>query len=307
MRGLKNKFNRNSIQHLYLRADDLGMIFYSVIDRLVYYTVSACVAKRHNITVAAASLMFTHMHQSVIADTLEAIECYLHDSNTSFARMYNNHYGRKGKLFRERPGIAQKYSTKDKRTNLIYVFNNQVEKKLCARAIEERWDFLPYFVSDHPFSAPIDLEKASKPLRQALKLVDRRVSKGKPLKYKDFDRIFAQLQPDEIEQFVDYVITQYKWIDYSIATSLFGNTDSLIKAIDSTTGSEYSINEEFTARDDTQYLRLLKHSNANGLISTIYTMEDSQKEEIANQLHNRYNFDKLILSKFFHIPKRNPT
>lgn len=304
MKGSGEHYNKYALQHIYQRAEDRGVIFYSIEDRLVYYTLSACMAKRHNIRVAAAAIMFTHTHQSIVAQSLPQIRAYLHDTNSSFARMYNNRYGRTGRLFDKSPGRSQKYSSKEQRTNLIYVFNNHVEKHLCHSASEERWDFLPYFIKQNPFSKPIDRKKMSKGLRRFTKLVDRRADRGHPLDYYDLERVFAILPAYETEQFIDYVISQYKWIDYSYALSLFKDLESMIRAIDSSTGSEYSIKEEFIKYDDTQYSKLIEHADSHNFLHSIHSMPELQKTRYANNLFRNYGFAALIISKFFHIPHK---
>lgn len=294
-------FNHYALQHIYVRAEDCGVIFYSLEDRLVYYTISACMAKRHKIVVAAAAIMFTHTHQSIAAHTLGQIHNYLHDANSSFARMYNNHYGRCGRLFDRHPGRSQKKSSKEQRTNLIYVFNNHVEKQLCRSSTDERWAFLPYFLSPHPFSQPINLKQSSKEMRRFIKLVDRRVNRGAPLDYKDLNTIFTKLYSFEKEQFVDYVISKYNWIDPNYSISLFKDLDSMIRAIDSSTGSEYSIKEEFTKFADTQYVNLIRYAESHDLIASIHTMSKPQKINLVNSLCRYGEYATPVLSKFFHI------
>lgn len=299
------------MQHIYQRGKDHGVIFYTTEDRLVYYTLAAVNAKKYSIIVPAASIMFTHLHQSVIAASLENIRAYLHDTGTSFTRLYNNRYKRKGKLFERLPGRAQKFGAKDKRSNLIYVYNNHVEKGLCRQASEERWSFLAYAASDHPFSKPIMLSKASSSIRKALHLIDRRIAKQKGLEYTDLDKVTASLTEEEIEQFIDYVISRYALIDFGYATAFFGTLDNMILAINSTTGGEYEINEDYTRYKDTAYIELCKMltdkeiATRCGLpsadIGRIYNLSDEELSDILSHT-SRYcrSVTRDHIHRFFH-------
>ena len=79
----------------------------------------------------------------------------------------------------------------------------------------------------------------------AMKLVDRRVAKGLPLKYKDLHRVFSRVSHKEAEQYIDYVISSYALVDYDAAAKCFEDSSSMVTAIDSTTGGEFNIIEDF--------------------------------------------------------------
>ena len=46
MRGHKRKLPSDTFQHIYIRSVNQFVIFYSMEDRLVYYTIFAVMAKR---------------------------------------------------------------------------------------------------------------------------------------------------------------------------------------------------------------------------------------------------------------------
>lgn len=302
-RGAKisKQFSPYAFQHIYQRANDLGVIFYSDLDRIVYYTIDAVASKKYGITVHAASIMFTHTHKSITAKTVSSMFRYLDSIGTSFARMYNTHYGRSGPLFCRIPGIAQKKSSKDKRTNLIYVFNNHVEKKLCTHAEEERWSFLAYAKSNNPYSEPIDYGNISKPLKKSLRLVERRIIKQRPIEYVDLEKILPILNSTEREQFIDYVISHYSLIDFGSASTEFNCTDDMFTAIHASTGSEYSINEDFTSLPDTPFLELIDFAKRREILDKIYQLEETQKSNYVVCALESTAASRQHLEKFFHM------
>lgn len=294
------QFSTEAIQHIYHRAVDHGVIHYSMEDRLVYYTLAAVKARKHHITVYSGSLMFTHIHQSVQAPSLSDLRNYLHDTHTSFARLYNAWHKRDGNLFERPIGRAQKMTSKEKRTNLIYVFNNHVEKRLCSSATQERWSFLAYASSEHPFSGIMDPDNASGAMRKAIKLVKRRIKKLKGLEYCDLDRILPAMDKNEKEQFLDFVISHYGWIDFKAASKLFGNTESMILAINSSTGSEYDIREEFSSHTDVPYRQMADLFERNGNIKYIFSLPLEEKRKLAALAQRNTGALKYHLLKYFH-------
>lgn len=301
MRRRKSAFwGVDAFQHIYQRASDHGVIFYTIEDRLVYYTLAAVNAKSHNVKIVAASIMYTHIHQAVQASSLADVRAYLRDTDSSFSRLYNFHYSRSGRLFEKPPGMSQKVSLKQKRSLLIYIANNHVEKRLCSEAIQERWSFLAYARSNNPFSDEFDGNAASALLKRACRLVDRRVAKLKGLEYCDLERILPQLNPVEYEQFVDYVIRTYSWIDFGPFLKLFGGFDQMITAVNSTTGGEYDIKEEYDCFSDLPYSYLADKMQMTGMISKIYSMHQNERTScMFDALKNRIvSFHHL--EKFFH-------
>lgn len=292
-----------AVQHIYQRSLDKGVIFYSTSDRLVYYTISSVKAKKWHVRVSAAAIMYTHLHQSAEAESLVELRGYLHDVGTSFSKQYNARYGRVGRLFARRPGRSQKVSLKEKRSNLIYVYNNHVEKGLCRRAVEERWSLLAYAFSDHPFSPPIQQRSMSRALARATKLVVRRVAAGKPLDYGDLDAISSRLDAVEWQQFIDFVIVKYALVDYGRAESYFGTMENLLVAVDSTTGGEYDIAEDYSRDADTGYRNLARAAQDGGYLSHIFSMSEERRNEVVRDVVHLSLASPHQVRKFFHLEK----
>lgn len=300
MRRVMSKFVPGAVQHIYQRALDHGVIFYSEEDRLVYYTLAAVNSRKFGVVVSAASLMFTHTHQGVQAESLIRLRKYLQNTNSSFTRQYNIYHKRKGEMFDWNPGRAQKSSLKEKRSAIIYIYNNHVEKKLCAEAVQERWSFLAYAFSDNPFSDKIDIHTSSAALRKAVKLVDRRNKNHSSIKYKDLEYIFSDLSPNEYEQIVDYIIHKYAWVDFNAAISLFGNPQSMVVAINSSTGGEHSIKEDYSPSSDRAYLELINIAKQNNCLADIYALSPAQKGDFVIRTMRETNVRLHQINKFLH-------
>lgn len=291
----------DAVQHVYQRAKDHGVIFYSLEDRIVYYTLAAVKSKKFEVTVLAAAVMYTHLHQSLKTSRLASLRKYLNSLNSTFARLYNRHYRRENSFFDWNPGRAQKSSPKSKRSNIIYVFNNHEEKHLCNKAIEERWSLLAYAKSDHPFSKVINFKHASEPFLKAIRLVDKRLEKATYLSYKDLSKVFPYLNNTEIEQFTDYVISRYQLIDYAAAAELFGGIGNMIASIGNTTGSEFDLKEDFNSLTDQAYVELVEYADKEGLAYKIYRLEPDEKTEWASRAKIATSATLHHLCKFFHI------
>lgn len=300
MKGRKIVFSPNAIQHIYRRAFDKGVIFYTLEDRIVFYTIIAVYARKYGITVYAASLMYTHIHLSISAESERVVEKFLQDSGSVFARVYNRKYGRCGELFDKPFGHSQKRGDKEKRTNIIYVFNNHVEKGLCRLASEERWSFLAYAESNNPFSQSQDLKTASNLMKRAINLVNRRVKNNRPLKYGDMDTLLSKMTDVEKNQFVDYVICIYRLVQFSATFRYFKDYRTLANAAASTTGGEWEIRETYSAHKDTAYVELVEWAAQKGLIKRLYMMTDEEKMDFYSEARYETSASESQLKKFFH-------
>ncbi len=332
MRG--RNFRRGCVMHIYQRAADKGVIFYTVADRLVYYTTCASVMAKYGIPCYAASIMFTHVHFSCIPESPEQLEACIRDASSSFARAYNHEHKRNGELFDRPFGSSVKWTTKEARSNLLYVFNNHVEKKICRTAVEERWSFLAFSLSSHPFSEALSESNMSKRLRRGLNLVDRHAAKRQPLKYSDINAILKDLNQTETQQYIDYVIKAYRLVDFSYGTKLFGSIRDMIDASETVTGDEWDIHEDFYGFSDIVYSELcqlfpqssiecrnspmksdieccsspMKSSiecrsspmRGNQSIYNLYQMNDEQKMSLVIDAMKHVQANGAQLSRFFH-------
>lgn len=256
MRGGNRTFVRGVVNHVYQRPVKGEVIFYSVSDHLVYFTLLCTLASKHRVRVLKLCQMPDHVHGSWMADRKKDLSGLERDLTSRFAREHNRTCHRKGPFFQSPFRSVPKFGGKKTRSNLIYVDNNPVERRLCERAEQYRWNYIAYAVSDHPFSEPFRKEEASKAMLRALRLVKARHAAGKHLSYPLLQRMFKPLDKKEQEQLVDIIVNTYSVIDHSEAIRYFGSYEKMLTADHSTTGSEYDINEVFYGKDDRWYARM---------------------------------------------------
>lgn len=249
---------KGALHHCYQKTKDGYVIFYTVSDYLVYFTLLCVIAPRYNIRIVAVSLMPDHIHFSVIAPSWYELWRFMQNLQSMFAKENNIACHRKGQLFKSPFGSAPKTSDKRVRTNIAYVANNPVERYLAKYAENYRWTFLAYAVSDNPFSKPIVKSKASKGLKKAIAIVDTNHASQLHLRYQTLSKLFESLDKTECNQLTDYIIAKYSIIDYQAAISYFGSYDKMLTAIHSNTGDEHDIKEDKSVQHDDVYSRMTK-------------------------------------------------
>ena len=272
MRGGNRRFYRGIVNHIYQIAIDGDVIFYSISDHLVYFTVFCTFARKHGIRVLKLCQMPDHIHGSVTADKKSNLSAFERDTTAVFAREHNSVCHRKGPFFKSPFGSVPKYGDKKARSNLIYVDNNPVERRICEKAEQYRWNYLAYADNDHPFSEPFRKREASKAMLRAIRTVEDRHSRGLHLPYAMLKRMFEPLSNKERQQLVDIIITTYSVIDYHESIRYFDNLDAMLTAIHSTTGSEHDLNEVFVGKDDSWYRRMSEIVMAHSNLSDIHDM-----------------------------------
>ena len=256
MTGRGRQIPQGSIIHCYQRSLDGFILFYTVSDCLVFYSLVCLAARRNGIRILKLCLMVEHYHLVVAAPSLEALTEFIRYFTSGFAKAQNREMGRSGPLFESPFGCAVKRKEKEIRSALIYVDNNPVERFICGQAEQYRWNFLAYSGSEHPFSQPIIRYRASKYLRQALEAIDTLVSSEKPLNYQFLYYQFRNLGQEEKNAVTDYIISRFNEIDYDAAFRYFGGYGNALTAIHATTGSDYEIKESFSGRDDRVYSKI---------------------------------------------------
>ena len=256
MRGGNRFFTRGVVNHIYQRPIEPSVIFYNISDHLVYFTIVCTMARKYNVRILKLCQMPDHIHSSWVADRKKDLFGLERDITSLFVREHNKVCHRKGPFFQSPFGSTPKYTEKKARSNLIYVDNNPVERKLCERAEQYRWNYIAYARSEHPFSEPYRKEEASRPMIRAVKTVKVWHAAGKHLSYGMLQRMFKSLGRKEKEQLVDIIITTYSVIDHEGAIRFFGDYGNMLLADHSTTGGEYDLKETFLGTDDRWYARM---------------------------------------------------
>ena len=246
------------LNHCYQRAVDGYLIFYCVSDYLVFFTEFCCVVRSFGGRIRILSLcqMPDHIHLSVVACSRRALSAFVQKYSACFARKHNLICRRSGALFESPFGSAPKRGDKKARTNLVYLGNNPVERRLCARAEDYRWNYLAYAVSKHPFSDPLVIRHASWRLRCAVREIKQMFARNNPQSYNQLQRLFKSMDKREKEQLTDFIISTYNVIDYASAIRFFDTYENMLTAMHANTGSEYDINEIFRGKTDKCYAEM---------------------------------------------------
>ena len=300
--------NEGIFYHCYQRPKDRGVIFYTVSDHLLYFTIYCTVVPKYNVTALKLVQMPDHLHHSIIENESGQLGACLDLVTSLFVREYNAVHGRKGPMFNTPFGRAIKKTSKSIRTNLTYLDNNPVERQLVSVAEDYRWNYLAYAVSGHPFSPTIVLRKASMPLRRALKIVKDRQSKGRYLTGALLRRLFDSLPSKlECEQLTDYIISTYSVIDHKAAISHFKSYENELITAHANTGSEYDIKEQFIGRSDACYVKMKRVLLASGLVKDIreiFSMTPEQKRKAFRYINVRVEAPGKQIAAFLHIPQK---
>ena len=300
----RRRFQEGEVHHIYQRTIKKFNIFYDIEDYLVYYTIFAIAARQYRIIVLGLCQMYDHIHMLIKPESRVIMSEFVRQVTSMFAREQNNDVGRKGSLFQARFGSAIKRGSKMVRTAIAYLFNNPVERMLCKRAEEFKWNFLAYAISDHPFSNPINNKTASRKLKRALKEVDLAEAEDRHLRYNQLKRILSGLDHNEQMQIVDHIISIYNPIDYDELIEHYGTYENMITAINSNTGSEYDIKEDRYKFSDMEYVRMsdiLRQEEGISELRKITSMGVDEKMKLFGVLSQRVMCSNLPITKFLHL------
>lgn len=301
MKTLGNHFYRDgAIHHLYLKALKGNVIFYRVEDYILYFTLFCVLAMRYRISVYAFCIMFNHTHSSVKAPDRDLFLSFCRDLQSIFARDFNEEYGRKGPLMMK-CGYAPKQSPKAIRTNFIYIENNPVAGRLVVKALEYKWNLLAYYRNSNPFSKKLVKRNCRFRMRRALKLIDECRKNKDYINYRTSERIFQGLTREESLQIVDYIITSYNVLDYDKFFSAFGGYEKAIITIDSTTGREDEIVEEW--EDYSIYRKILSSMMKRKIYDLDFGFDAMSRNDLNRLLKSidSNSFSHKHIKRFFHI------
>lgn len=301
----RRKFYKDILTHCYQRSADDGVLFYSYGDYLVYFTLYCVFARKHGVQVLSLCQMPDHVHDSIRAAHLEQLSAFKRDVNAFFSREWNERARLHGPVMRERYGWAQKFGDKNARSNLIYVGNNPVERRLVVHAEDYRWNYLAYAGSAHPFSRELVIRDARWPLQKAIREVRAQFKAAKPLNYALLQRIFLPLTREEGLQLTDFIISTYNCIDYPAAIRFFDSGEDLLAAMHATTGSEHDLNEVFIGKTDAPYTQMTSFLLKSRLVEDIHDILSlSVDEKFDLFLRIRPHTEALDeqIAKFLHMP-----
>ena len=297
-------FKPGAVQHVYQNTRNGFLIFYSVKDCLVFFTIFSTVARIHGVRVLGLCLMSDHIHVLVQVDDKEHLSRFVQHYTTWFSQMYNKWHGQKGAFFRGPFGFASKVTDKEIRSAIAYLLNNPVEKQICRRPEEARWNFLAYGSSGNPFSTPLRIRYSNASFRRAIKEVDFERSADRPLNYVQLLLMAQSLNHEEQLQLTDYIITTYNCIDYDVTAGFFGNYDDLVAGVNVAKGSEYSIREDFIAGSDLIYSKMtqsLIEKGAIGSTDDLLRLPEESRKQLLEPLSMITGAGYKKVSKYLHL------
>ena len=286
---------------------DGGVLFYTYSDHLVHFTEYCVMARKYDIRVLAMCQMPDHIHDTVIANRKSDLEKFKQDANSGFAMKRNGRFGINGPVFECSFGSVPKIGDKNIRSNLVYVGNNPVERKLVAEAEAYRWNYLAYAGSDHPFSEKLVIRNARWPLQKAVTEVKTQFRAGKPMNYAQLERLFRPLDRMESLQLTDFIISTFNVIDYPGAIRYFNSYDDMLLAMHATTGSEHDINEVFIGKSDAYYNQMTRILLRQGVVNDIHdilALSVDEKYELFLLLRRESEIPSEQIAAFLHMPLR---
>ena len=287
--------------HAFMKGRFGQGIFYRSEDFLVFITIVSVLVRKMGLTVISFCPMFNHVHFLIKGISIQCLRLFILRTATTFVKQYNMDYSRKGPLFKKPFGHSVKRSVKIILGNVAYIFNNPVAGKLFRKAIRYRWNLLAYLGNRNPFSEPIRKESCRHVVRLALKKVDYFHSRNMYLSYNALRNIFKNLDKEEREQLIDYVLVKYNFLSFESLEGLYGNYDRLIVAIDSNAGSEYELEDEYG--DHSCYRTMLDIARRLGYKDRKLNFESLPEEEVDklfNLILATTNIPPYNINKFLH-------
>ena len=299
----KRKFKKGEANHVYQRTISGFNIFYDLEDYIVYYTIFSVLAVKYNIIVYGLCLMIDHIHSLFTSQSASMMSRFISHVTSLYVKEYNSAHDRKGPLFDERFGSSIKIGIKMLRTAISYLYNNPVEKQLCDRAQEFRWNFLAYAHSKNPFSKKIIMREASSLLRRVIKEIDYEASRGRYLSYAQLRRMLSGFDKAGRDQIVDYIISRYSVIRFDLLESCYGGYENMLTAINSNAGSEYEINEVKYVKSDMEYRELIRYVREHGFkhAGDVITLSDDEKFDLYGSLSRCTSANRVQIGKFLHF------
>ena len=306
----RRKVYTGEVHHICQMTVGKVVIFYTVADYLVFFTIYCTFAEKYDVEVLAVCPMPDHLHNSVIVRSAKQLSTFVRDYGNTYARLWNKSRSRRGQLFYHSYQCSAKLGNKQVRSTLAYNYNNPVERKLVERAEEYRWNFLPYATSANPYSQPVEKKNTSQAYKRAANEVKYLRNTGQFLNYSLIERLFEKLTTQEKQQLIDYIIGLWNIIDFQKAISYYGSIETMIRAFHDNTGADYDIKEDRDPYSDTVYSDCIRILTKEQLVSSLYDipmLPMERKLELYQVLRQRTSARPKQLRKFLHIPKNEVT
>ena len=305
MRGRNKPIVRaNAVHHVYQNTRNGYLIFYSVKDYLILFSVISVFARRYGVQILGISLMPDHIHLLVYVRDVDSFRAFMREYTKVFTYIWNRHYRRTGPLFNTPFGCAPKLAHKKIRSGIAYVYNNPVEGRLASQVEEDRWNFLAYANKKSPFSEKLRIDRARWELRKAFNTVKACRKEGRWLDYTEIDKATKNLSLREIQQFIDYVIRKYNCIDYPATTSYYESYGKMVIALNAYTGSEYDIEEDTFGKDYRCYktmIRELCFAKGYGSMERVLSLPEADRRRLGQMLMRETGASEKEVAKLLRL------
>lgn len=302
----RRKFYSGSVNHIYQKSVNGNNLFYDHEDFLVFYTILSVCVRSCNVQLLMACIMFNHFHLLIRTASVQELSEFMDRVTSWYVMEFNYSIGRKGKLLKKNFGSAPKWKDKAVRTTINYIGNNPVEKAICDKAEEYRWNFLGFIKCKNPFSESIKREKASKAMRKALAEIDSAADLNIPMKHAQIRRIFRKLSAAEREQITDYIIYTYLPFDKEELNYYYESYETMLTAMHSNTGSEHDISEEWYPESDTAYIEMTEYIRIkwpDKMVRSVIMLDPDTKIALAKELEQSTTASQRQIARYLHIDK----
>lgn len=142
-------------------------------------------------------------------------------------------------------------------------------------------------------------------MRKSMSMVQSFHRNGNYLNYAAICRLFKDLSREEALQMTDYILSTYCDVDFDRAVSYYGSMDKMILAIDSNTGSEHDLKEEWAGYTDAVYAqmgRLLIEKTGQKDIKKILMLPERTRRELYFSILRQSDFLERQVEKYLQLP-----
>lgn len=300
----RRRFIPDECNHVYQRTVNGFVLFYDLEDYLVCYMIMSVVSRKYKVSILEICFMIDHIHLLVEAESCEELAAFVRDYSSVYVLEYNCAVGRKGQMFHKSFGSAPKKGEKKTRATIIYIGNNPVEKKLCSRAEEYRWNFLRYMSEAEACPARVQKRRSSRALRRCLGLVKAFAKANAYIGYTLLRHLLERLNGEEREILADDIIRIYSPFKIKGISSYYDGWEQMLAAMHSTAGAEHDIKEEFHAGSDRIYQDMcayVRDEYGVDSVREITVLPLDAKRRIADELRRHTGATMYELRKFLHI------
>lgn len=260
-------FSRSGYQHVYQISIDGSILFCTIADRILLFTLISVKAILYGVTITHICIMYNHFHIQAKFPSTKIMDEFMSSVTWTFAMLYNNRFGLKGHVFHKPFGSAPKVKPQKIKENMFYISANPVVKKAVGKAWDYRWNFLRYGPSmpKNPFSEEINPITMSGELKTLMKEVQEKRNDLAYIDYRFFgSKKYLSLSRIEQRQLVDYIISVFNIIDYSPIIGKYGSVEAYCRVVDEIEGNDFELNDDADTEDYTHYDKMIQIAAEEG-------------------------------------------